>query len=259
MSALRDYLSQTLAIAEGEVRKLRHDPIDLFTRIVQPALWLLVFGQVFARLRGIPTGGVSYRDFLAPGILAQSVLFIAIFYGISTIWERDLGILAIYLVSPAPRSALVLGKSLAAGVRGLAQGIMVYVLALSLGIHLALGLINVAGVVAMIIFSAAIFACFSLIIACLVKTRERFMGINQVLTMPLFFASSAIYPIELMPEWLRRIASLNPLTYQVDGLRTLMLPGFQSNFGLARDFAIQGAIFFVLILIAGQLYATILE
>ena len=113
-SAVGDYVSQTLAIAEAEVRKLRHDPIDLFTRIVQPALWLLIFGQVFARLRDVPTGGVSYRDFLAPGILAQSVLFIAIFYGISTIWERDLGIFAMYLVSPAPRSALVLGKSLAA-------------------------------------------------------------------------------------------------------------------------------------------------
>jgi ABC-2 type transport system permease protein len=70
MTAIANFLTQMLAIAEAEVRKLRHDPVDLFTRIVQPALWLLIFGQVFARLRGIPTGGVSYRDFLAPGILA---------------------------------------------------------------------------------------------------------------------------------------------------------------------------------------------
>lgn len=259
MSAVGDYVSQTLAIAEAEVRKLRHDPIDLFTRIVQPALWLLIFGQVFARLRDIPTGGVSYRDFLAPGILAQSVLFIAIFYGISTIWERDLGILAMYLVSPAPRSALVLGKSLAAGIRGLAQAAMVYVLALLLGIHLVLGFSSLLGVVVMIVLSAAIFACFSMIIACLVKTRERFMGISQVLTMPLFFASSAIYPIELMPDWLQHVATLNPLTYQVDALRTLMLPGFRSGFGLLEDFAIQAAVFVVLILIAGRLYQTILE
>jgi ABC-2 type transport system permease protein len=259
MTALINYLSQMLAIAEAEVRKLRHDPVDLFTRIIQPALWLLIFGQVFARLHGIPTGGVSYRDFLAPGILAQSVLFIAIFYGISTIWERDLGILAMYLVSPAPRSALVLGKSLAAGVRGLAQALMVYVLALLLGIHLVLGLLSLAGVVAMIILSAAIFACFSMIIACLVKTRERFMGISQVLTMPLFFASSAIYPIALMPDWLRDVATLNPLTYQVDALRTLMLPGFRSSSGVLFDFAVQVSIFVVLILIAGRLYQTILE
>lgn len=219
MKALVDYVNDMLAIAESEVRKLRHDPMDLFTRIVQPALWLLVFGQVFARLHGIPTGNVSYRDFLAPGILAQSVLFIAIFYGISTIWERDLGILAMYLVSPAPRSALVLGKSLAAGVRGLAQGAMVYVLALLLGIPLVLGPLHLAGVIVMIVLSAAIFASFSLIVACIVKTRERFMGINQVLTMPLFFASSAIYPLALMPPWLQHVATLNPLTYQVDALR----------------------------------------
>jgi ABC-2 type transport system permease protein len=259
MTAIANFLTQMLAIAEAEVRKLRHDPVDLFTRIVQPALWLLIFGQVFARLRGIPTGGVSYRDFLAPGILAQSVLFIAIFYGISTIWERDLGILAMYLVSPAPRSALVLGKSLAAGVRGLAQALMVYVLAVLLGIHLVLSILSLAGVVVMIVLSAAIFACFSMIIACLVKTRERFMGISQVLTMPLFFASSAIYPIALMPEWLRHVADLNPLTYQVDALRTLMLPGFHSDSGLLRDFAVQAGIFTILVLLAGRLYQTILE
>jgi ABC-2 type transport system permease protein len=259
MTAIANFLTQMLAIAEAEVRKLRHDPVDLFTRIVQPALWLLIFGQVFEQLRGIPTGGVSYRDFLAPGILAQSVLFIAIFYGISTIWERDLGILAMYLVSPAPRSALVLGKSLAAGVRGLAQALMVYVLALLLGIHLVLSILSLAGVVVMIVLSAALFACFSMIIACLVKTRERFMGISQVLTMPLFFASSAIYPIELMPEWLRNIANLNPLTYQVDALRTLMLPGFRSNSGLLRDFAVQLGVFAVLVLLASRVYQTILE
>jgi ABC-2 type transport system permease protein len=259
VKALADYLGQMFAIAESEVRKLRHDPVDLFTRIIQPALWLLIFGQVFARIRGIPTGATSYSDFLAPGILAQSVLFIAIFYGISTIWERDLGILAMYLVSPAPRSALVLGKSLAAGVRGLAQGGMVYILALLLRIHLTLAPVNLAGVVVMIVLSAAIFACFSMIVACIVKTRERFMGINQVLTMPLFFASSAIYPLTMMPDWLRRIASLNPLTYQVDALRTLMLPGFQSGFGLMSDYGIQVIVFVILVVVAGLLYPTILE
>lgn len=257
--SIAEYFGSVFAISEVEIRKLRHDPIDLFTRIVQPVLWLLVFGQVFARLRGIPTGGVSYRDFLAPGILAQSVLFIAIFYGISTIWERDLGILAMYLVSPVPRSALALGKSLAAGVRGLAQGTMVYLLSLLLGIHLELHAAALAGVVVMIVLSAAIFACFSLIIACVVKTRERFMGIGQVLTMPFFFASSAIYPIELMPDWLRGIATVNPLTYQVDGLRTMMLPGFHSNFGLLRDFGVQAGIFIVLLTIATKLFPTILE
>ena len=98
-----------------EVRKLRHDPTELITRAVQPALWLLVFGEVFTRVHVIPTGKLPYISFMAPGILAQSVLFIAIFYGIAVIWERDLGIVHKFLVSPTPRQALVLGKALSAG------------------------------------------------------------------------------------------------------------------------------------------------
>ncbi len=75
------FVAKTLAIAAMEVRKLRHDPTEVLTRAVQPALWLLIFGEVFTRIRAIPTGGLRYLDYLAPGILAQSVLFIAIFSG----------------------------------------------------------------------------------------------------------------------------------------------------------------------------------
>ena len=97
------FVSKTLVIAEFELRKIRHDPTELLTRAVQPALWLLVFGQVLGRARAIPTGGLPYLDFMAPGILAQSVLFIAIFHGIAIIWERDLGLVHKLLASPTPR------------------------------------------------------------------------------------------------------------------------------------------------------------
>ena len=119
------FVRQSLALAEMELRKLRHDPMELLTRAIQPALWLAVFGEVFTRFRAIPTGDLRYLDFMAPGVLAQSVLFIAIFYGISAIWERDLGLVHKLLASPASRSALVLGKSLSAGVRGLSQAAIV--------------------------------------------------------------------------------------------------------------------------------------
>lgn len=112
------YLQQTSAVAESDVRKLIHDPVELFTRMVQPVLWLVVFGQVFARTRAIPTGGLPYLDFMAPGILAQSVVFGAMFYGISLIWERDLGVVHKFLVSPAPRTALVLGRAVSSAIRG---------------------------------------------------------------------------------------------------------------------------------------------
>src|SRR5438552_2512638 len=80
------FFRQISAVSEADLRKLIHDPVELLTRMVQPLLWLTIFGQVFARTRAIPTGGIPYLDFMAPGILAQSVLFGAIFFGISLIW-----------------------------------------------------------------------------------------------------------------------------------------------------------------------------
>src|SRR6266446_4902454 len=197
ITAFTRYLTKTATIVWLEIRKIRHDPTDLVTRAVQPALWILIFGEVFTRVRAIPTGGTSYLDFMAPGILAQSVLFIAIFSGIATIWERDLGIIHKFLASPTPRTALVLGKALAAGVRGLSQAVIVYLLALILGVQMNWNPLALLEVVVIVILGAACFSTFSLIIACLVKTRERFMGIGQVLTMPLFFASNAIYPVTI--------------------------------------------------------------
>ena len=101
--AVTDYATQVLAVADAEARKLRHDPWELLSRAIQPVLWLVLFGGVMAQVRGLSSGTTPYLDFLAPGILAQSVLFVAIFYGISAIWERDLGILHRYMVSPASR------------------------------------------------------------------------------------------------------------------------------------------------------------
>jgi ABC-2 type transport system permease protein len=248
------FVETTLVIVELEVRKLRHDYTDLITRAIQPALWLLLFGEVFSSLRAIPTGGVRYLDFMTPGILAQSVLFVAIFYGIAVIWERDMGILQKFLASPVPRSALVLGKALSAGVRALVQAAIVYALALALGVQLNGNPLALLGVLAAVLLGAALFATFSLIIACLVKTRERFMGIGQVLTMPLFFASNAIYPIVIMPTWLQVISHLNPLSYEVDALRALMLAGGTSSFGLGLDFIVLLVATTSMVLIGARLY-----
>jgi ABC-2 type transport system permease protein len=251
------YFGRTFTIAGMEARKLLHDPTELLTRAVQPALWLLVFGQVFTRVRAIPTGNMRYIDFMAPGILSQSVLFIAIFYGISVIWERDLGVLHKFLVSPTPRTALVLGKALSAGIRGLTQAVIVYFLALLLGVQMNWNPLALLGVLAVVMLGAAFFSTFSLVIACLVKTRERFMGIGQILTMPLFFASNAIYPISIMPRWLQVVSHGNPLTYQVDALRALMLAGGSSSYGVGIDFLILTAACTALVIIASKLYPKI--
>lgn len=248
------FVYKTYVIAEFEVRKLTHDPTELVTRAVQPALWLLIFGEVFTRIRAVPTGGVPYLDFMAPGILAQSVLFVAIFYGIAVIWERDLGTLHKLLVSPTPRGALVLGKGVSAGARSLSQVAIVYTLALVLGVRMNPNPLALAGVAAAVLIGACCFATLSLIIAALVKTRERFMGIGQVLTMPLFFASNAIYPLAIMPPWLHAIARFNPLSYEVDALRALMIAGGVSAFGLGMDFGVLLATTTVLVLLAARIY-----
>ena len=257
VAAIAHFVQQVLAIADGELRKLRRDPTELFTRSLQPILWLLVFGQVFSRVRAIPTGTLRYLDFMAPGVLAQSVLFTAIFYGIAVIWERDLGIVHKMLVSPAMRSALVLGKAASAGVRGLSQTVIIYVVTLLLGIHVRFGVLPVAGVVVAVLLGSAVFSTFSLVIACIVKTRERFMGIGQVLTMPLFFASNAIYPIEMMPRWLQFVARGNPLTYLVDALRGLMVSGGRSVFGYGMDAAVEVVALLALVAVASKLYPSI--
>lgn len=251
---VRDYFTEVHAVANAEVRKLRHDPSEILTRAIQPAIWLVLFGEVMAQVRGLATGNERYIDFLAPGILAQSVLFAAIFYGIAAIWERDLGVLHRYLVSPAPRSALVLGKAVSSAVRGLSQAVVVYLLSLVLGISLNLSPLNILGVAILIALGSGLFSTFSLIIACIVKTRDRFMGIGQVLTMPIFFASNAIYPIDIMPHWLKVVSLANPLTYEVDALRALMLTGGTSAYGIATDCAVLVAISAVLLAVAARMY-----
>lgn len=252
--AASDYLTQTWAVAAAEVQKLYHDPLELLTRAVQPVLWLMLFGEVMARVRGVAPGDIPYLDYLAAGILAQSALFVAIFYGISAIWERDLGVLQRYLASPAPRSALVLGKALSAGARALSQAIIVYVLALLLGVGINFNPLNIGGVAAVIVIGSGLFSTLSLIIACIVKTRERFMGIGQVLTMPIFFASNAIYPLSLMPAWLNTVSHFNPLTYEVDALRAMMLLHGASDYGLVPDFCVLVAVTAVLIGVAARMY-----
>ena len=251
---VQDFFREAAAVAGSEMRKLRRDPTELLSRAVQPVLWLAVFGQVFGRVRGIPTGDLRYLDYMAPGILAQSILFSAIFYGIAIIWERDLGIIHKLLVTPAHRSALVFGKAVAAGLRGLVQGVVVYVVALLLHVHILWKPIPILVVVAAVFTGACLFSTFSLLIACIVKTRERFMGIGQVLTMPLFFASNAIYPLALMPGWLKAIAAFNPLTYLVDVLRSAMISGGSSVVAPGASFAVMLGVFALLLLLASRLY-----
>ncbi|MEV8540686.1 ABC transporter permease [Streptomyces sp. NPDC051572] len=227
--------ARVIAMCAVELQKLRHDRTELYTRAVQPALWLLIFGQTFTRIKAIPTGGIPYIDYLAPGIIAQSAMFIAIFYGIQIIWERDAGILNKLLVTPTPRSALITGKAFAAGVKSLIQAVVVVVIAALLGVALTWNPLKLIGVGAIVILGSAFFSCLSMTIAGIVLSRDRLMGFGQAITMPLFFGSNALYPVAIMPGWLQAVSKVNPLSYEVDALRGLLL-GTPAHVG--TDFAV---------------------
>ena len=206
-----------------ELRKIRHDRTELYTRAIQPALWILIFGETFTRLRAIPSEGKPYLEYLAPGIMAQSALFIAIFYGIQLVWERDSGILTKLLATPTPPAALTAGKAFAAGVRAVSQVVVILLLCLLLSIQISWNPLHLLAATGIVVLGTAFFATLSMTVAGLVLTRDRLMGIGQAITMPLFFASNALYPLSAMPDWLHVIAAVNPLSYEVDALRGLLI------------------------------------
>jgi ABC-2 type transport system permease protein len=243
---------KTWVMAEMEVRKILHDPTELITRAIQPILWLGIFGEAMSKIRAIPTQGFTYLQFITPGILTQSVTFVAIFYGLSIIWERDMGLLQKILVTPTPRLALVWGKMISAGMRGLSQAIIIFLFTLILQIHLRITLFSILGVVIITMLGASFFTGLSMIIASIVKTRERFMGIGQIITLPLFFASNAIYPISIMPSWLQVVANINPLSYMVDGLRALLVTGNVSR--LPFDIVILIIVTFAISFLSAYMY-----
>jgi ABC-2 type transport system permease protein len=231
-AVVRRLASRIVTLCWVELRKIRHDRTELYTRAIQPALWLLIFGETFTKIHAIPTPDhIPYLAYLAPGILAQSTLFISIFYGIQIIWERDAGVLTKLMVTPTPRPALITGKAFAAGVRAIVQAAVVVVIAAILGVALTHNPVKLLATAVVVVFGSAFFSCLSMTIAGLALSRDRLMGIGQAITMPLFFSSNALYPEKIMPGWLQAISKVNPLSYEVDALRGLLV-GTQAHFGL---------------------------
>jgi ABC-2 type transport system permease protein len=180
-------------------------------------------------------GRHPYLAYLAPGILAQSALFIAIFYGIQIIWERDAGVLTKLMVTPTPQAALITGKAFAAGVRSIVQAAVIVVLTALLGVSLTHNPLKLLATAAVVILGSAFFSCLSMSIAGVALSRDRLMGIGQAITMPLFFSSNALYPEQVMPGWLQAVSKVNPLSYEVDALRGLLI-GTEAH--LALDAAV---------------------
>jgi ABC-2 type transport system permease protein len=250
---LRALGAGTFAMAQSEMRKLRHDHLDIVTRSVQPLLWLFIFGTALSHNRLLTLGTLEYRAYLAPGVMAQAAMFIAIFFGLAVIWERDVGQLQRLLATPLPRTAIVLGKAAGACVRAFVQALLLLAVIAVAGIGVRWSVDGVFGTLALLMLGTAAFACMSMLLAAVVKERERFMGIGQLIMMPLFFASSALYPLGVMPGWLHVIARVNPLTYEVQGLRQ-MLVGVGGTGELWLDFLVVGGFFAVMLAAATRAY-----
>ncbi|MFP5377460.1 MAG: ABC transporter permease [Acidimicrobiia bacterium] len=246
------YLAAVAAMVAAELVRVRREPTVLVTRTAQPLLWLLVFGAALSQARGLPTEGVRYQTFIVPGVLAQSVLFIAIFAGLAVVWERDLGITQRVLVTPVARSAVILGKAAGAGTRATVHVAIVLVAVAVAGIEVRWSVASVLGTLAFSALGATVFASLSMVIASAVRSREQFMGLGQLITLPLLFASNALYAVSLMPGWLQAVARVNPLTYQVEALRR-MLVGVGPD-RLLVDAAVLAAVTAALVAVAARTY-----
>lgn len=254
---MNEHLRVILSMIELEIRRLLHDRTEMYVRAVQPMLWLLIFGHVLGAMNSIPTGGIPYTDYITAGVLVQSTTTIAIFFGLIIIWERESGVLKKLVASPAPKSAIVAGRSMAAGTRALSQAIIIVPFAMLIGVNVLLNPFYLAAAMIVVFISSSGFAALSILVASFFKTRERFMGLGQVIVLPLFFGSNALYPLSSMPPILRDFASINPMTYMVDALRGFLITGDLTH--ILPDLAVIAVFTFGMIGIASIFFKRIIE
>jgi ABC-2 type transport system permease protein len=198
----------------------------LLGNIVQPFFFLSIlgFGLGSAIFPGIPSQH-RFIDFLTPGIVAMAVLFSSVFSGVSVLWDKQFGFLQEVLVAPVSRLSIVIGRIFGGATTALIQGFVILAIALILGVKISpIGL--VAGILFMVLLAFSAVG-FGLIVASQMEDFHGFQLIMNLIMFPLFFLSSALFPLEGLPYWLKVIAYLNPLTYGVDGLR-YSLVGFSS-------------------------------
>jgi len=204
-----------------EIKRFLRDRARIVISFVQPLLWLVVFAAGFGARIALP--GVDYQQYIFPGIIGQTLLFTAMFMGISVIWDKEFGFMKEILVSPVSRFTIFLGKMIGDSTAALLQGVIVFAFGFVLGIPFD----PVTFVYALPIMLLITFGLVSLglIIASFIGSLENFGAIQTFVNLPLFFLSGALFPITGAgtPEWLRVASMFDPLTYGVDALRTTIL------------------------------------
>jgi len=201
-----------------ELIRFKSDRLRAVTSLVQPVLFLFVLGTGLSSLasHGLPSG-VDYRTFIYPGVLAMSVLFTAIFSAASIVWDREFGFLREMLVAPVSRSALVIGKCLGGATVATFQGIVI--LALAGLAHVPYDPVLFLTVIGELLLLSFTLTAFGVMMAARIKQIQAFMALTQMLVMPLFFLSGALYPLRGLPAWLSVVTRFDPLTYIVYPMR----------------------------------------
>ena len=206
------------------MKRYRKSKSGVLIRLIQPAVWIIVIGNTFAGTQPlIESVGFSgqYIEFMAPGVIVLTAIFTSIFGGVNTLWDRRYGFMNKALTSPISRSSIALGKMLAISLIAAFQASLIIGIALAIGISFSNLLLIIPIMVVVIMFSLG-FSGISVMVAATAKSQETFWGIINFLGMPLFMLSPALFPLELLPEWLATAAKLNPVTYAVLLIRGMM-------------------------------------
>ncbi len=203
-----------------EVKRYVREKTRLISSFIQPLLWLVIFGSGM-RLTSLGATSVSYQQFIFPGIVGQTLLFTSMFMGISVIWDREFGFLKEILVAPISRLSVFIGKMIGGSTDAVIQGSFVFVFSFIVGVRVSVETFLLSLPVMILITFGMV--SIGLTLASLMESLESFGVIQTFVNLPLFFLSGALFPLTYVPDWLRWVSGVNPLTYGVDALRTIIL------------------------------------
>ena len=242
-------LGKIYAVWLREIKRFTNSSARMVGSLAQPILFLVVLGGGFSAL--IP--GFNYASFILPGIVTMTILFSSISSGVSIIWDREFGFLKEMLASPTSRENLVIGRTLGGATTAVLQGTLILVFGTWITGTPIPSLMNLAGAFVLMALLSCFLVAVGIAIASMVQEVETFQLIMNLVIMPLFFLSNALFPVDKMPGWLQEAIMFNPVSYAVDGLRGLIIG--QSAFGVGFDFGISFVFFVVAILVATRLFS----
>jgi ABC-2 type transport system permease protein len=218
--SLRGELRAIKVVWWRELIRFRSDRLRLVTALVQPLLFLFVLGSGLQQLSSASTHGVDLKTFIYPGVLCLAVMFTAMFSAASVVWDREFGFLREMMVAPVRRSSIVIGKCLGGATVASIEGVIL--IALAWTVHVPYSVTLVVGIFSLQLLLAFTITAFGVMAAVRVKQMQSFMGLMQMVVMPMFFLSGALFPVTNLPGWLAFLNRIDPLTYAVDPMRQLV-------------------------------------